>query len=169
LTAFPTTALDFEARFGDERACWDFLWSAKWPNGFGCPKCNGTKAYYVFERALEQCAACDHLASVTAGTMLHGTRKPLPMWFRAIFEVVSPKHGCNAMDIMRLLGPSYQTSWEWLHQIRNVFVQKDREPLEGEVEADETYIGGPEEASMAGAVGRKRILVFGAVEVVDGH
>ena len=93
LTAFPTTILEFEARFGDERACWEYLWHAKWPNGFACPKCKGTKAYYVIERALEQCASCKHQASVTAGTMFHRTRTPLRKWFRAIFEFVSRKHG----------------------------------------------------------------------------
>ena len=169
LTAFPTTILEFEARFGDERACWEYLWHAKWPNGFACPKCKGTKAYYVIERALEQCASCKHQASVTAGTMFHRTRTPLRKWFRAIFEFVSRKHGCNAMDIQRLLGLSYHTSWEWLQKIRDVFVRKERAPLGGVVEADETYIGGPEEGVQGRDRGEKKILVFGAVEVVDGH
>ncbi len=169
LTSFPVTALDFESRFADERNCWEFLWRAKWPDGFACRKCNGGKAYYVIERKLEECAACGYQASVTAGTMFHGTRKPLRMWFRAIFEFVSRKHGCNAMDIMRLLGLSYQTSWEWLHKIRDVFVRKGREPLKGDVEADETYVGGPEEGVRGRSLGEKKILVFGAVEVVGGH
>lgn len=122
----------------------------KWPNGFVCPKCHASKAYYVLERALEQCAACQHQASVPAGTLFRRTRKPLRLWFRAIFEFVSRKNGCNAMDLKRLLGLSYHTSWEWLQKIRDVFVRKEREQLGGLVEADETYIGGQE----AGIKGR---------------
>jgi hypothetical protein len=119
----------------------------------------------VIDRILEQCAACDHQASVTAGTMFHRTKKPLRMWFRAIFEFISRKHGCNAMDIMRLLGLSYHTSWEWLHKIRDVFVRKDREPLKGAVEADETIVGGPEDGVIGRDLGASKILVAGAVEV----
>lgn len=169
LTDFPETALEFETRFADERACWEFLWRAKWPDGFVCPKCRGTKAYYAIERKLEECAGCGHQASVTAGTMFHRTRKPLRMWFRAIFEFVSRKHGCNAMDIQRLLGLSYHTSWEWLMKIRDVFVRKDRSPLEGPVEADEAYIGGPEDGVFGRDRGEKKMLIFGAIEVKGRH
>jgi transposase-like protein len=166
LSDFPSTALEFDSRFSTERACWEFLWNAKWPGGYRCPKCSGSKAYYVIERQLEQCAGCEHQASVTAGTMFHGTRKPLRLWFRAIFEFVSRKYGCNAMDLKRLLGISYQTAWEWLHKIRDVFVRKDRTRLNGTVEADETYIGGPEAGVCGRGRGEKKILVFGAVEVI---
>ena len=169
LSTFPETALEFESRFADEPSCWEYLWQAKWPRGFRCSRCNGRKAYYVIERKLEECASCGYQASVTAGTMFHGTRNPLRMWFRAIFEFTSRKHGCNAMDIQRLLGLSYHASWEWLQKIRDVFVRKERAPLCGTVEADETYIGGPEDGVKGRDLGKKKILVFGAVEVVDGH
>src|SRR5690606_16028445 len=169
LSDFPTTALEFDARFSSERACWEFLWKAKWPAGFRCPKCGGDKAYYVIERKLEECAGCGHQASVTAGTMFHGTRKPLRMWFRAIFEFVSRKYGCNAMDLKRMLGISYQTAWEWLHKIRDVFVRRERTKLTGCVEADETYVGGPEAGASGRARGERKILVFGAVEVIENE
>lgn len=164
---FPSTALEFESRFATERACWEFLWEAKWPDGFVCRKCGGSKAYYVIERALEECAACGHQASVTAGTMFHCTRKPLRWWFRAIFEFVSRKHGCNAMDIQRLLGLSYQTSWEWLHKIREAFVRPGRERLRGEVEVDETIVGGPEPGVIGRDLGAHKQLIAGAVEVTE--
>ena len=140
LSTLPANALEFERQVATERACRDYLWQAKWPDGYRCRKCSCTKAYYVIERALEECAACGDQASVTAGTMFQRTRKPIRMWCRAIFEFISRKHGCNAMDVQRLLGLSYQTSWEWLHKIRAAFVRPGRE-RRGAVEVDETIVG----------------------------
>ena len=91
------------------------------------------------------------------------------MWFRAIFEFVSRKHGCNAMRNARLLGLRCQANWEWLHMIREVFVRKGRNPLKGDVEADEPYVGESEEGVRSRALGEKKTLVFGAVELVDRH
>ncbi len=80
--AFPETLLEFENRFRDEAACWDYLRAMKWPHGFRCPKCDGRRAYFVIERGRDECASCGHQTSVTSGTMFHGTRTPLRTWAR---------------------------------------------------------------------------------------
>lgn len=165
VSRFPKTALEFERRFGDEQACRTYLAEVKWPDGFVCPKCEGRDAYFIIERGLEQCTSCRHQTSVTAGTMFHRSRTPLRVWFRAIFEFVSRKHGCNAMDLVRLLGVSYPTAWTWLHKIRDVLVRRERSPLTGQVEADESYVGGPEPGVTGRARGEKKVLIVGAVEV----
>jgi transposase-like protein len=162
---FPTTLPEFERRFADEVACAEYLRTVKWPGGFRCPKCGGDRSYWVCERGREQCAACRHQTSVTSGTMFHKTRTPLKVWFRAIFEFVSAKHGCSALHLSRILGLSYETAWTWLHKIRDVLVRQDREPLAGVVEADETYIGGPEPGCPGRARGENKLLIAGAVEV----
>ena len=158
LLEFPTTLLEFEGRFATERACWEFVRGVKWPNGYRCPKCPGRKSYFVIERGLDECAACGHQTSTTAGTMFHGTRQPLMVWFRAIFEFVRAKNGCNAMHLQRILGLSYETAWTWLHKIRDTFVRPGRELLTGGVEADETYVGGPEEGVSGRACGEKKTI-----------
>jgi transposase-like protein len=163
---FPTTLPEFEHRFADEVACNEYLRTVKWPEGFRCPKCGGDRSYWVCERGREQCAACRHQTSVTAGTMFHKTRTPLKVWFRAIFEFVSSKHGCSALHLSRVLGVHYETAWTWLHKIRDVFVRPAREPLEGPVEADEMYVGGPDPAHAGGrSRGENKFLIAGAVEV----
>ena len=168
LTNFPETVVDFEQRFPNETACWEFLWQAKWPNGFVCTRCQGSKAYFVIERRLEECAGCGHQASVTSGTAFHQTHSELRRWFRAILEFVSRKHGCNAKDIERLIGVSYPTAWRWLHKIREAFGRRERRPLSGTVEVDESYVGGPEEGVHGRDLGEKKILIAAAVEV-DGE
>ena len=163
---FPTTLPEFQERFGDDEACLRFLHSMKWPNGFRCPKCHHDRSYAIDDRRVEECAKCGHQASVTAGTMFHRIRKPLSTWFRAIFEFVSRKDGCNAMDLMRLFDLSYPTAWSWLHKIRDTFVRPNRESLAGVVEADESYVGAPEPGAFGRDRGENKILVAGAVEVV---
>jgi transposase-like protein len=162
---FPETLLEFERRFHDEVACWEYLRTMKWPDGFRCPKCDGTRAYFVIERGRDECSTCRHQTSATSGTMFHGTRTPLRTWFRAIFEFVSAKHGCSAMHLSRVLGLSYETAWTWLQKIRDSFFRPDREPLKGVVEGDETYVGGPEPGKAGRGLGENTILVAGVVEV----
>lgn len=167
---FPTTLPEFERRFGDEVACWNYLRDVKWPDGFRCvdARCAGRRSYFVIERGVDECAACGKQTSVTAGTLFHRTRTPLNLWFRAIFEFVASKSGCNACHLSRMLGISYPTAWTWLHKIRDVFCRAGREALKGPVEADETYVGGPAPGHCGRACGENQLPIAGAVEVREG-
>lgn len=164
LTRFPRTVFDFEARFSSEEACRDFLREAKWPEGFVCDRCGNRRSYYVAERGLEQCTACKRQISVTARTLFHGARAGLRKWFRAIFEFMSRKHRCNAQDIVRIVGISEPVAWQWLHKFREALGRRPKTPLDGTVEVDESYVGGPEEGARGRARGERKILVAGAVE-----
>jgi transposase-like protein len=161
---FPATLPEFQERFADEARCLDYLRRQKWPDGFRCPRCGHGRSYTIQSRRLEECADCGHQTSLTAGTMFHATRKPLRLWFQVIFEFISRKHGCNAMDLQRLLGLSRKIAWTWLHKIRDAMVNPDRTLLTGTVEVDETYVGGSEEGVFGRDRGSKKHLVVGAVE-----
>jgi hypothetical protein len=166
---FPQTLPEFDRRFGDEVACWNYLRDVKWPDGFRCAdaQCAGRRSYFIIERGVDECATCGKQTSVTAGTMFHRLRSPLHLWFRAIFEFVAAKSGCNACHLSRVLGLSYPTAWKWLHKIRDVFRRPERTPLEGPVEADETSGGGPAPGCFGRSCGENQWLVAGAVEVRD--
>jgi transposase-like protein len=84
-------------------------------------------------------------ASVTAGTIFHGTRKLLLLWFHIIWWVVAQKTGASVNNLMDFMGfGSYETAWSWLQKFRREMVRPERDLLFGEVEVDETYIGGKE-------------------------
>lgn len=101
---------------------------------------------------LFQCCSCRRQVSATAGTIFQDTRKPLVMWFRAMWYVTSQKNGVSAMGLQRVLGlGNYETAWTWLHKLRRAMVRPDRDQLSGWVEVDETYVGGLEE----GVAGRQ--------------
>ena len=80
---------------------------------------------------------------MTAGTLFEGTRKPLRLWFQAIWYFTNQKHGVSALGLQRVLGlGSYQTAWAWLHKLRRAMVRPGRDRLSGAVEVDETFLGG---------------------------
>jgi transposase-like protein len=114
-----------------------------------------------------QCAGCRHQISLTAGTVLHRTKIPLTQWFWAAYLMTTDKRGVSALLLQRHLGLScYETAWMLLHKLRRAMVSVTREPLYGEVEIDDTWIGG-EQAGLRGSrqlKGRRAALVLVAVE-----
>jgi len=110
---------------------------------------------------LMRCRACQYKLSLTAGTVFEGTRKPLLMWFRAIWWVVGQKNGASAKGIQRMLElGSYQTAWAWLHKMRRAMVRPGRDRLGGVVEMDETYVGGEKPGKRGrGALGKAIVAV----------
>ena len=165
---YPRNLAEFEARFSTERACREYLIRLRWPDGFRCPQCGGRKSWPVRE-VLLQCAGCGHQSSVTAGTIFQDTRKPLTVWFRAMWAVTSQKNGASAIGLQRVLGlGSYDTAWTWLHKLRRAMVRPGRDRLSGRVEVDETYWGSQEEGVRGRQTDSKALIVIAAQEDGDG-
>jgi len=141
---YPRAIIELEQRFSSEESCRDYLFCLRWPGGFVCPRC-GAKEVWKATRGRLICKDCRYQGSVTAGTIFQDTRKPLVLWFRAIWYVVSQKNGASAANVQQILGlGSYLTAWTWLHKIRRAMVRPGRDRLGGRVEVDETFVGGPE-------------------------
>jgi transposase-like protein/ribosomal protein L37AE/L43A len=165
---YPGTIEEFEARFSSEEACREYVFQLRWPEGFRCPRCGSIKAWAV-RASLWQCSRCGHQTSVTAGTVFQDTRKPLKMWFRAMWYVTSQKNGASALGLQRVLGlGSYQTAWTWLHKLRRAMVRPGRDHLTGWVEVDETYVGGWEEGMKGRRRGEKSLVIIAAQVVGNG-
>jgi transposase-like protein len=106
---------------------------------------------------------------VTAGTIFDRTRSPLTQWFAAAWHVCSTKNGASALGLQKLLGlGSYETAWTWLHKLRRAMVIPGRDLLSGDVEVDETYVGGEEPGLRGGRAKGKKVLVAIAVECRNG-
>ena len=89
---YPQTLMEFEERFGTEQACRDYLAGLRWPDGFRCPRCD-SDAVWTRSNGLYECRGCGVQTSVTAGTIFQDTKKPLRVWFRAMWHVTSQKYG----------------------------------------------------------------------------
>lgn len=140
---FPKTAPEFEDRFKTEADCRAYLIAARWGGKPACARCASRRLWTLRKGTRFECAACGHQTSLTAGTVLEKTRKPLKMWFRAIFEITTRRTGISAKDLQRIMGfGSYETAWTWLHKLRAAMVRSDSEPLGPFVQIDETLVGG---------------------------
>ena len=165
--AFPKSLLQFQSEFATEEACQQYLAACRWPDGFVCPRCGHRHAYNMEKQRLRQCAACRHQVSLTSGTVLHNTRTPLMVWFWAAYLMTTDKRGVSAALLQRQLGLSrYETAWMMLHKLRRAMVNAAREPLHGEVEVDDTWIGGPQAGLRCSRQlkGRRAALVLVAAE-----
>jgi transposase-like protein len=163
---YPQNQLEFTERFYSEEACRDYLFKIRWPHGFKCPRCGNLTAWAT-RRKQYRCRKCNLQTSITSGTIFHRTRKPLRLWFQAMWSITSQKYGANALGIQRVLGlGSYHTAWEWLHKFRRAMVRPGREKLSGLVEVDETYVGGPKSGKRGRGAGGKALVMI-AVEDKD--
>ena len=116
-------------------------------------------------RHLWQCSACALQTSVTAGTVMHRTRIPLRTWFWAAYLVATHHPGISAKQLQRQLGLSrYETAWLILQKLRRAVVAPEREPLKGEVEIDDFWLGGHEEGLKGSRQHGKKALVGAAIE-----
>ena len=139
---FPKSEIEFDHRFMDESACYDYLFKMKWPQGFSCFEC-GHNAYWISSRHIYICQRCERQYSLTAGTVMDSSKKPINYWFKAMWWFTTRKSGVNAVNLKDLLGlGSYSTAWLWLQKLRRCTIRIGREKLSGNIEVDEFYIGG---------------------------
>jgi transposase-like protein len=166
---FPKNLHEFRRQFATEEACERYLAACRWPDGFVCPRCRHRRAYSIAKRRW-QCADCRHQVSLTAGTVLHNTKTPLTQWFWAAYLMTTDKRGVSALWLQRQLGlRRYETAWMMLHKLRRAMVNAAREPLHGDIELDDTWIGGPQ-AGISGSRqmrDRRAVPVLVAVEQRD--
>lgn len=161
---YPRTYREFVEMFPDDEACASYLERLRWAEGFVCPACKTTATPWRQTRGRLVCSACRHQASVSAGTIFDKTRTPLTTWFEAAWHVTTAKNGMSAKTLERTLGTSYRVAWTILQRYRVAMVRAERKLLSGDVEVDETLVGGVERGGKRGR-GTSKCVVVIAVEV----
>lgn len=160
---YPRSYAQLRAWFDEDWKCLDYLDWLRWPDGFKCPHCGADHGWREPDRRW-RCGGCDRHVSATAGTIFHGTRTPLTVWFAAAWLLVNSKFGVSATHLQQEMElGSIQTAWAMLHRYRTVMIRPGRDRLHGDVEVDESFLGGPEPGVPGrGALGK--VLFAGAVE-----
>ena len=155
------TFKDFKAEYPDDQAC---LVSVL-VNRFGttCPRCGviGVKFHPITGRKGFVCSECDSHIYPLKDTIFQKSTTSLWSWFYAIYLFSVAKNGVSAKELERHLGVTYKTAWRMCKQIRSLMDDENKDKLDGDVEIDETYIGG--KRRMANKFSNKSV-VFGAVE-----
>jgi hypothetical protein len=166
---FPTTLPEFQRVFLDDAACTAYLETVRWPEGFVCSACGRRDAPYRFgtrSSIVLRCRACKKNTSLTAGTVMQSSHKPLSVWFWGAYLMTTQTPGQSALQFQRQLGLNrYETAFTILHKLRAGMVRPERDRIGGEhsVEVDECFIGGETRGEGRGV--HHKATVIGAVEV----
>jgi transposase-like protein len=138
------TIKDFFILYPDDNTCLEHIFNSRFGQDYKCPQCEKESSWYRFkaERAYA-CKWCGYHLHPTVGTLFEKTRTPLQLWFYAMYLFSTTRHGVSAKELQRQLGVTYKCAWRMGHEIRKHMAHVDGEsPLYGQVEIDETYIGG---------------------------
>lgn len=139
----PTTLQEAIQYFSNEEVCVQFVINMRWPDGVTCPQCQAKKVPYVKSRRVWQCKGCRKQFSVKVGTIFEDSAIKLSKWMCAMWLLVNAKNGISSYEVARSLGVTQKTAWFMMHRIRLALQRGSlNHKLSGEVEADETFIGG---------------------------
>lgn len=172
---FPKTLQAAIQYFADEMRCITFLANIRWPDQkAACPNCGDKDStYFMTTQKRWKCRSCKKQFSVKQGTIFEDSPISLSKWFPAIWLICGAKNGISSCEIARALGVTQKTAWFMMHRIRLAMTQGSFEKMSGEVEVDETYIGGlsrfmhkdRRKKGMVGSAGK--VAVFGLLERGD--
>jgi transposase-like protein len=142
--------MEFMREFPDDATCLEWLWRERFSEdgtNADCPKCETRRAFKRYATSQRRqswtCTGCGHHVHPTAGTIFHKSSTSLHLWFYAFYLMTSTRAGLSAKTLERELGVNYKTAWRMLNRIRDDLMSQDGDgPLSGDVEADETSLGG---------------------------
>ena len=159
-------------QYGTELQCAQALEQARWPKGFQCAHCGAAEHshFCVEEVRYWQCRRCRTQTSLRSGTIFHGSKLALPIWFEAMFLISQSKNSISALELKRQLGVSYPTAWRVKHKLMQVMVEREAgRTLQGEVVIDDAYLGG-ERRGKAGRGSENKVPFVAAIQVsAQGH
>jgi transposase-like protein len=141
---FPQTLVEAIRYFSNPQVAFDFMVKLRWPDGVKCPRCHGSDVSFISTRKTWECKCCTEKKqfSVRVGTIFEDSALSLDKWLAAIWMIANDKNGVSSYEVHRAVGVTQKTAWFMLHRIRLAMQTGTFEKLSGEVEADETYIGG---------------------------
>jgi transposase len=166
--------MEFMKEFPDDATCLEHLWRCRYsPDGEHalCPKCEQVRSFKKYPMANRRtswtCTGCGHHIHPLAGTIFHKSATSLHLWFYAMYLMSSTRCGISAKQVERELGVTYKCAWRMMNLIRTHLMEQDGKPLEGDVETDETFIGGKPRANSKLTYQQhmdNKAIVWGAVE-----
>src|SRR3989442_11536864 len=171
----PRTLKEAIVYFNAQDGCLSYIVARRWPNGVVCPTCSRTDARFLVNQRKWQCKSVHHHRqfSVKIGTIFEDSPLGLDKWLTDAWTITNDKNGISSYEVARALGVTQKTAWFMMHRIRKAmqtgsFLKK----FSGEVEVDETFIGGKarnmhiaqRKRRITGTGTKDKIAVMGIVE-----
>ena len=172
----PSSLLEAVRYFSDLDVATQFVADLRWPNGPVCPRCDAREHSYLTTRRLWKCKSCKRQFSVKVGTVFEDSPLGLDKWLPAVWLAANAKNGISSHELARALGVTQKSAWFMLHRIRLAMQTGSFLKFSGEVEVDETYIGGlarnmhksERKRKITGTGGHNKAKVIGMVERESG-
>jgi transposase-like protein len=164
----PKTLTEAVKHFADLNVCHAKMVAIKWPDGaIKCPACGCNRVGFLATRRIYKCKNkdCHKQFSVKVGTIFEDSALGLDKWFVGIWSIINAKNGISSCEIARALGITQKSAWHMLHRVRHALKQQSFDKFTGEIESDESYIGGA--ASNMHASRRNRKIVARGVAGKD--
>ena len=129
--------------FSDPDRCFQYALKLRWPNGLvSCPRCGSEDHRFVKTRCLWFCKSCKKQFTLKVGTIFEDSPLGLDKWMCGFWMLCNCKNGISSCEIASALGITQKSAWFMMHRIRKAMHDESLTKLSGEVEADETFIGG---------------------------
>lgn len=155
------TLFEFQQRFPDDEACMEYLSQLKWGKGYVCSRCGNTKYCKGKKKYERQCTRCRYIESPTSGTLFHKIKFSILKAFYIVYYVSTTKKGISTTELSRKLGLRQKTCWLFKRKVMVAMRSSGKYLMRGEVEVDETVIGGEEEGVIGRKNEKKKVVVFG--------
>ncbi len=138
--------VEFATKYSTPEACLKRIASVRWAQGEFCPCCKSrNKIYHFRDGRRHKCKDCGRVFRIITGTIFSDSPiKLLPKWFLAMYLDTCHSKGISSVQLAKIVGVKQHTAWYMLQRIRHAAGTGASELLGGEVEVDETYIGGKE-------------------------
>ncbi len=162
-------AIEFGKRFYDNESCYHYLIEQKWGKGFTCSRCGHQKYYKGKTYYHRKCRACGYGESVTANTVFHGMKMPMLKAFHMIFRLTAKKKGMSTIELGNEVGVQQKTAWLFKRKIQAAMKQDNNDKLKGNVDADETLVGGYTNKNKGRSLESKEAIVLAAEKLQDGR
>jgi transposase-like protein len=170
----PTTLQEAIVYFSDPVRCREWIVPRRWPEGVTCPRCGSQKVSFLEKYNRWQCGArhASRQFTVKTGTIFEDSPVGLDKWLMAMWQVVNDKNGISSYEVHRAIGVSQKTAWFLDHRIRHALTTGSIDKLSGEIEADETFVGGlarnmhadKKARKITGTGGKDKTIVMGILE-----
>lgn len=138
----PKTLMEAIQFFGNPDNALAYLVAIRWPDGVTCPYCNSKECTFLAARRIWKCKGCRKQFSVKVGTIFEDSPLGLDKWLTTIWLLANCKNGVSSYEIGRDVKVTQKSAWFMLHRIRRAMQEGAGILLTGDVEADESFIGG---------------------------
>jgi transposase-like protein len=169
----PETLQEAISYFSDADRCFSYAVKLRWPDGkITCPRCGSDEHSFIKTRHIWYCNPCKKQFTMKIGTIFEDSPLGMDKWMTAVWLIVNCKNGISSYEIARDLGVTQKSAWFMLHRIRYAMQTGSFAKMSGEVEVDETFIGGKarnmhvaqRQRRITGTGGKDKTVVMGILE-----